>query len=241
MQKYTEEGINLNTFKLLFESNNDDTNTIDMQLSKGLFEADYFTYYKHSFVNDFIHNIILNPIFFPNIRKRGNEEYTYSSSNEQFDFILLSKYFEKLFKDVPIIKKKLIENYKNACRANTCYYAIILACCLENSKLIIGNISLNNGEKSLHRFVEIKKNGEQYILDIAKNLIMKKSDYYQISKFEELGSIESRELRAIYNFALENGICDHTSIISMFGQEILNDLEKNNLIKKNYKLPNFIG
>lgn len=68
---------------------------------------------------------------------------------------------------------------------------------------------------------------------------MKKSEYYRISKFEELGAIESLELKAMYNFALESGICSHTGIISMFGHEILNNLEKNKLIKKNYNLPNF--
>lgn len=151
MQKYTQEGININTFNLLFESKTDAT--IDMQISKGLFEADIFTYYRHSLLNNFIHSLLLNPVFYPNISRRGNKEYTYSSDDEQFDFILLNKYFNDLFKDVPEVKRKLIENYKEACRASTCQYSIILACCIDGSKLIIGNMPLKDGRSVLHRFV----------------------------------------------------------------------------------------
>lgn len=240
MKKYTHEGINSNTFKLLFETKSDAT--IDMQLSKGLYEVDIFSYYEHTLINNLIHNLIINPICFSKIHRHLDKTYTYSSSDEQFDFMLLDKYFKKIFKDSTEITDYLSYNQKYSCRQSTCQYSIIIACYLENSKLVIGNMPCKNGEKVLHRFVQVEHNGQNYILDIAKNLIMKKDDYYRISQFEELGTIDSTDLRVIYNFCLETRLCNHTAIISMFGKEILNELDNKKLIKeRNTNIPNFSG
>lgn len=240
MRKYTHEGINCNTFKMLFGSVSDVT--IDMQLSRGLYEVDIFSYYEHTLINNLIHNLIINPILFPKIRKHLDKTYTYSSGDEKFDFMILDKYFKKIFKDNTEIIDYLSYNQKYSCRQSTCQYSIIIACYLENSKLVIGNMPFKNGEKVLHRFVQVDHNGQDYILDVTKNIIMKKKDYYEISKFEELGTICSFDLRAIYNFCLETSLCDHTAIISMFGKEILNELDNKKLIKeKNTNIPNFRG
>lgn len=240
MRKYTYEGINLNTFKLLFETKSDAT--IDMQLSEGLFKADMLSYYHHTFINNIVHSLIINRIFYPEIHRHLNNTYTYSSKDEKFDFRLLYKYLKKIFKNSPEIRDYIEFNQKYRCRQSTCSHSIIIACYLENSKLVIGNMPCKNGEKVLHRFVQVEHNGQDYILDIAKNLIMKKDDYYRISQFEELGTIDSTDLRVIYNFCLENSLCDHTAIISMFGKEILNELDNKKLIKeRNTNIPNFSG
>lgn len=237
MGKYTCDGINLNTFKLLFETNSDVT--IDMQLSEGLYQADRLSYYQHTFINNIIYNLIFNPIFYPKIHWHLNNTYTYTSKEEKFAFRLLDRYLKKIIKNNNYIRENLLFEQKYCGRAGTCSYSIILACYLENSKLTIGNMPCKNGEKVLHRFVQVERNGEIYILDIAKNLIMKKDDYYRISKFEELGTIDSSDLRAIYNFCVENKLCNRTDIISMFGNEILNELKAKNLIKKiNTSIPN---
>lgn len=240
MKKYTHEGINYNTFKLLFETKSDAT--IDMQLSEGLYQADRLSYYQHTFINNIVYNLILNPIFYPNIHWHLNNTYTYTSKEEKFAFRLLDRYLNKIIKNNNYIKQNLLFEQKYCGRAGTCSYSIILACYLENSKLVIGNMPCKNGEKVLHRFVQVEHNGQNYILDIAKNLIMKKDDYYRISQFEELGTIDSADLRAIYNLCLETRLCDHTAIISMFGKEILNELDNKKLIKeRNTNIPNFSG
>ncbi|MCI8778813.1 MAG: hypothetical protein HFI87_06665 [Bacilli bacterium] len=240
MGKYTCDGINFNTFKLLFETKSDAT--IDMQLSEGLYQADRLSYYQHTFINNIVYNLILNPIFYPNIHWHLNNTYTYTSKEEKFAFRLLDRYLNKIIKNNNYIKQNLLFEQKYCGRAGTCSYSIILACYLENSKLVIGNMPCKNGEKVLHRFVQVEHNGQNYILDIAKNLIMKKDDYYRISQFEELGTIDSTDLRAIYNFCLEARLCDHTAIISMFGKEILNELDNKKLIKeRNTNIPNFSG
>lgn len=240
MKKYTCDGINFNTFKLLFETKSDAT--IDMQLSEGLYQADRLSYYQHTFINNIVYNLILNPIFYPNIHWHLNNTYTYTSKEEKFAFRLLDRYLNKIIKNNNYIKQNLLFEQKYCGRAGTCSYSIILACYLENSKLVIGNMPCKNGEKVLHRFVQVEHNGQDYILDIAKNLIMKKDDYYRISQFEELGTIDSTDLRVIYNFCLENSLCDHTAIISMFGKEILNELDNKKLIKeRNTNIPNFSG
>lgn len=240
MKKYTHEGINYNTFKLLFETKSEAT--IDMQLSEGLYQADRLSYYQHTFINNIVYNLILNPIFYPNIHWHLNNTYTYTSKEEKFAFRLLDRYLNKIIKNNNYIKENLLFEQKYCGRAGTCSYSIILACYLENSKLVIGNMPCKNGEKVLHRFVQVEHNGQNYILDIAKNLIMKKDDYYRISQFEELGTIDSTDLRVIYNFCLEARLCDHTAIISMFGKEILNELDNKKLIKeRNTNIPNFSG
>ena len=240
MEKYTQEGINTKTFHLLFETKTDAT--IDMGISQGLFEADYFTYYKHTLLKDLIHTIFINPLLFPNIHKKGKKQYIYSSEDEYFEFRLLDKYFRKIFEIDPEIAKILKSNHMNMGRASTCQYSIIIACHLENSRLVIGNYPLKDGRYVLHRLVEINYNNNLYVIDVAKNLIMKKDDYYRVSHFQELGSISSEDLKCIYNFVAETQICNHSGIISMFGEEILKELDKKQLLKtKNNQIPSFRG
>lgn len=239
MRNYTQEGININTFHLLFQQEINNA-TIDMQLSKGLFEADYFNYYRHDLWNELIHKVYINRILFPNIHKTGKNTYSYRSNEEQFDFSLLHPYFKEFFQNDPEIYQKLLSNQKKNIRVGTCQYSIVLACHLNNSKLVMGKMPQKDGSNILHRFVEVEYQDQPYVLDIAKDLIMKKEDYYQVSHFQEIGSISSSNLRAIYNFGLETNLLNHTKIISLFGNEILNDLEKKKLIKtKNTKIPNF--
>lgn len=139
-----------------------------------------------------------------------------------------------------MLEKKLLKNHKKAARSSTCQYSIIIACMLEGSQLKMGLVPLKDGRKALHRFVVIEHEGTPYVIDIAKNIIMKKDDYYKYSRFEELSSIYSKDLIMLFNFCAENSFCNHTKIISMFGPDIIKELEKNNMIKvKNYSLPNF--
>lgn len=239
MANYTREGINLNTYELLTAEATKRT-PINMQLSEGLFYADWFTQYEHSIIMNLIQSLVIKPVFFKNIHWKGYKKYYYSSDTECFEFILLDKYFKEIFKDAPYIIKDLIYNQKNNLRPGTCRYSIILACFLENSRLVMGELPIKDGRSVLHRFVEIDYLDNTYVLDIAKNIIMKKDDYYNISNFRELNTIDSNDLRAIYNFCCQNRLCDHTKIISMFGNELLDDFDKNNLIKKrNLQIPDF--
>lgn len=237
MNKYTQEGININTFKMLFEVRSD--LTIDQFLSRGLFEAEFFRYYVHNWRNEILYKII-NLIRFPEIHCKGWKKYRYLSKEESFDFILLEKYLKIIFKDNLELAKRLLINYKNAHNPGTCFYSIVLASYLENSYLVVGNMPSKTGESLLHRFVEVNYNGTAYILDIAKNLIIKKSDYYKISGFKEIDRLSSKDVRALYNFGNETKLCNHTGIMTFFGNEILNDLKKNKLLeKKNYSIPSF--
>lgn len=74
-----------------------------MQTSQGLFYADWFTQYDHSLIANIIHGILTKPIFFKNIHWKGYKKYYYSSADEQFEFILLEKYYRNIFKDAPYI------------------------------------------------------------------------------------------------------------------------------------------
>lgn len=104
----------------------------------------------------------------------------------------------------------------------------------------MGEMPVKDGRYVLHRFVEVDYMENTYIFDIAKNLIMRKDDYYKISNFRELSIIDSDNLKTIYNFCAQNHLCNHTKLLSMFGNELLKDFEKNNLIKRrNLQIPNF--
>lgn len=240
--KYTTyEGMNLNTYNKLIDGPSEcEDATIDMELSKGLFEVDYYSYYKHNWLNNIIHALLITPILFPRIHPHIKKPYHYKSDTEEFDFIPLHKYLKVIAVKDPYIGKKLLQNYKKAARASTCQYSIIIACMLEGSELKMGLVPLKDGRKALHRFVVIEHEGTPYVIDIAKNIIMKKDEYYKYSRFEELSSIKSEDLTMLFNFCAENSFCNHTKIISMFGPEIIKELEKNNMIKaKHYTLPNF--
>lgn len=241
-RKYTSyEGMNINTYQLLIEGNTGcEDVTIDMETSKAMYEIDYFSYYKHNLLNNIIHALIITPIMFPNIHPHINKPYHYKSDTEEFDFYTLDKYLKVIAVKDSYIGKKLLSNHKKAARASTCQYSIIIACMLDSSELKMGLVPIKDGRKVLHRVVVVPHNNTEYVIDIAKNIIMKKDDYYLTSGFEELSSINSQDLTMLFNFCSENSFCNHTKIISMFGTEIIKELEKNNMIKvKNYTLPNF--
>lgn len=240
--KYTTyEGINNNTFREIIESKYGMENvTIRDQASQAMFEIDYFSYYKHNWINNILHFCLITPIFYPRIKQHINKPYHYKSESDEFDFIPLHKYLKVIAVKDPDIGKLFLDNYKRAARASTCQYSIILTCMIDNSALKMGLVPLKNGKNVLHRVVVVPYNGKEYVIDIAKDIIMKKDDYYQTSGFEELSSIDSKDLTMLFNFCLENQFCNHTKLISMFGPELIRELEKNNMIKvKDYKLPNF--
>lgn len=242
MQKYTSyEGMNLNTYEALIENKQgmDDVSIAD-QASEAMFEIDYFSYYEHNWFSNILHFFFITPMVYPHIKQHINKPYHYKSERDEFDFIPLNKYLKVITVKDPKIGKKLIENNKLGKRASTCQYSIILTCMLDGSHFKMGLIPLKDGRKVLHRFVVIPYNDVEYVIDIAKDIIMKKDDYYRVSGFEELSSINSEDLTMLFNFCLENSFCNHTKIISMFGAELIKELEKNNMIKvKNYSLPNF--
>lgn len=239
MAKYRFDGINEKTYELLTKS--ESNATIDMQLSRGLFEIDWYSHYKHNLFTDFS-TFLWRWYFFPNLHRKNFKVYNYKSKEENFDFVFLHKYFKYIFGKNSEIYNILMYNYKNGLRASTCRYSIIIACYIENSIFVMGNMPVNNGESVLHRFVEVEHNGELYVIDVVKNIIMRKDDYYKVSQFQELTRIESKDLRVIYNFIMENGICDHTRIFSMFGNELLKELEEKKLLRtRNEQIPDFKG
>lgn len=240
--KYTSfEGMNLNTYKTLIDGPSETADaTIDMELSQGLFEIDYFSYYKHNWFNNIVHALIITPLLFPRIHPHLKKPFHYKSQTEEFDFIPLHKYLKIISIKDSYIGKKLLDNYKKAARSSTCQYSIIITCLLDESQLKMGLVPLKDGRKALHRVVVIDYKGTPYVIDVAKSIIMKKDDYYKYSQFEELSSIDSKDLTMLFNYCAHNNFCNHTKIISMFGSEIIKELEKNNMIKeKVYTLPNF--
>lgn len=235
MSNYNKYGINKNTYDLLFKE--EDIALTD-QCSKEIFTVEMSSMYDRNilkcyftFAYKLAHMCYYNINYFHIHKKIFGRGYRYKDKNIKFDFMYLEHYLRRILKNEDkYVRKEMISDMKHNFRYGSCFHtSMIIASNLENSNLITGLLLLKDNKKCLHSYVEY--NG--YVIDYTKNLIMKKENYENLLKIQELSVIKSEEINSIYNLLVENEVLNNTKYIVTFGQEITRDLEKNmSLIKK---------
>lgn len=190
---YTENGINKNTYKLLFEDIDNYNLKKEEQYSdyyaKILSTLSLYTLYKE---RNIFKNLLLSIFAYPLnteyiIYDEEKKEWIYDDGNELITFDMLSNHI-----DNKNIKKKLLTRKK---REGYCHKGSIdIGKILKNSRIITGTIQQYN-RKILHSVVEISdENNQKNILDYTLNLKISKESYIKLTNFQELNIVESTEL-----------------------------------------------
>lgn len=231
--KYTVDGVNKNTFDLIFN----DKCKCNKECSKEIRTIELSSIPEKKFILKLgfplrkLFTMYFNDVNFFNIRKRIlTRGYKFKSKNQTFDFYYLEKYLKKILRNEdPYVKKEMLWEMKNNFRRGTCYKTnMILSYNIKNSFLVTGLILMEDGSTYKHAYVEYK----DYIIDFTKNLIIKKDKYYELLKVKELGKIKSEDISTIFNTLKDNKILSTTRYMALFGNEIIDNLMKNNFLLK---------
>ena len=190
-QNYEENGINKNTYKLLFDDKSyEETDRDIIKNSYGLGLIEVYTklrekrifkkllgiYYKKRYSIDFS-KITYN-------KKTGQYEYKDELDGEIYTFNKLSNLLNK-----QEIKDELESNR----RYKKCHTkSIELMLILPKSFILTGYVKRGHG-KFLHSVVEIEKQKGPYIIDYTKNLVMPKEQYFKLTNFEQIECISDEE------------------------------------------------
>lgn len=249
---YSQEGIHNKTFELFFHTKELQATIKDLP-SKALFEIDKFSYNAPCF--QFLLSLCIKtpllysladkiprfhigrPILFPNIHKKAGKGYYYSSKIEKFSFDLLENHLKEIVTDKGY-RHDLKLNLAFGHHIGDCAESIPLSLDLPNSVLVSGTIPMKNGDNIRHYVIEIPYKNQVYIIDYASNLIIQKDDYYRLTHFQEIARMDQKKLEILYHFCGMQHFCNHTAIIGTIGNEIYDDLERNQIITKSKTMLN---
>lgn len=232
--KYTNHGVNKETYKLLFDEKEEykkecsnEIYTIEMSSC-----YDRKIYYQLLNLIKMLIDMYYRGVNYFNIHKNIFEKgYTFKNDNIKFKFDYLEKYLKRILKNEDsYVRKELICYLKHNLRYGSCFYtSMIISENIDNSYFVTGLIPFKDGTTHLHSFVEYGN----YVIDYTKNLIVSKEIYYKLLRVKELQRIPSESISEIYNTLLENRILNTARYIATFGNDIINDLNKNaQLVKK---------
>ena len=171
-------------------------------------------------------------IFAPHIHKRIGRGYYFSNGKERFSFGLLENHLKKIGISDCEYRKELKLNFFFGNHIGHCEESFNLLFSLTKGNLVTGMIPMENGDIMKHYVIEWNHNSEDYIIDYASDVIMRKKDYYQYMNFHEITRMDRECLEELYRFCAKNHFCNYTAILGMFGNEIYQDLEKNKMITK---------
>ena len=195
--KYTRDGVNQNTFNLLFDETSIKRDS--KECSKEIRTIELSSIHETEFILKLyypltrllrMHQYDVN--YFNIHKKIFARGYVFKKKNVKFEFDYLEKYLRKILKyEDPYVRKELLSMMKNNFRYGSCYSVnMILSQNLKDSYLVTGLIPLEDGTLHKHAYVEYK----DYVIDFTKNLIIKKDKYYEFLKVQELGKIESENI-----------------------------------------------
>lgn len=228
MAKYTIEGINENTYNILF-SDSEKIKKEDYQ-SKEMYNA----YATISFITKFrkYELYILHLLNFLCLRW-GNidtKNVTYDKTNNQFiyndgNIIIPFEKFSSILSEIDYMKMKL-ELHSNK-RYKKCHEKSLdlVQNILSNAKLLTGFVIINKS-KILHSVVLIQRNNKEYIIDYINNLIIEKSKYEQLTNFTVLSILNNGiiefDFATIDRLGIDIGYKSYLS----FRNEIMSDINK---------------
>ena len=233
--KYTESGINKNTYELLFSDYNNipEEERISIENNYIMAVIQSYTRFREKGIFSKLLKLAFekkHKIDFSKIKYNDKtEEYEYELNGEVYTFDKLSNELEN--KNV----KKELESER---RYGQCHEkSIEISMEFPEAYIVTGYIKENKG-KFLHSIVEIEKKNEKYVIDYTKNIIMPKEQYVKLTYFEELERISDMEFlqhfQKILNFTIQK---IDLKLYTTFGKEIVKELEKNAfMLKKDEEL-----
>ena len=223
---YHYEGINNNTYNMLFKDFYDIDETEKQKLDY------YFVYYVMNFYTTHSHDRTIRRLLHLKYSKKNevlnyvnydkkNKLFFIMVDNERFDFDLLSKHISS-FK-----AKKELNNMKK--RGGKCHTRSIgAATIIKDSAIMTGYMTVDD-MKVLHSII-LKKNDDGTILalDWNQNIIMSYDQYKKLFNFQEIkeipGSYVLPDLKKTYGLSIDS------KAYLTFRDEIMKDLSKNEAV-----------
>lgn len=218
--KYKENGINKNTYDLLFT---DKDNIRERDKEEEI--RDYILYIIETYTRFREKSIFISFIkkYFGAKTKFDFSRIVWNEENEEYEFEYLGeKYtFDKISNSID--DKKSEKELESEKRYRHCHLASIgMAVGMINNNVLTGYTNVSGG-RYLHSVIETK-NGK--IIDWTRNLVMPKDEYIKLTGFRVLESIKSEELLEILS-KLYNKEIVGSKVVSVFGKELLNDIKRN--------------
>lgn len=225
MNKYTNEGINNNTFDLLFCNvenlpeeewgSLEDISLFGLISTFTLRERDASLVSRLKSIGFDINDITYD---------EENACYKYLDEKYNIPFEMISDYIDNEY-----IKDELTSEK----RFGNCHtMSTIFAYSIENSMVVTGYIKALD-QLVLHSIIEYSKDDETYVIDWTRNVKMLKSDYERLTGFTELARFNGD---VCYN---DLGYLESLNINSKsyvcFRDEIINDIKKNKRLFKREK------
>lgn len=228
--KYNINGINNNTYELLFKDKEDIRNidTEERFREYILYIIETYTRFREkSIFISFLKKYFGAKTKFDFSRIVWNEE----KKEYEFEFLGEKYTFNKISDSINDKKaKKELESEK---RYGNCHVASIgMIAGMQDGKVLTGYINLCGG-RYLHSVIEIN-DGE--IIDWTRNLVMPKDEYIKLTGFTILESIKSEEILEMLSKFYDRDIVN-SKVMSVFGKELLNDIKRNpDIFKDDEKL-----
>lgn len=217
-----KDGINNNTYELLFKSHEDNDEGIIKHYKEFdcFFTIDSFTKIQEKKIFTKLLNKSFKERAFDTSKIKYNEEkglYEYKDKDLVIDFNMLSN---------SITDEDLIKELTSDKRYGKCHeMAMNLAPAIDGSKIVTGYIMLGN-QKFLHSIIELEKDGEKLIIDWTRNLMITKEQYIKLTKFVELSSFEGEKVLDDLKIGLKKLPIGITQYL-LFRNELIKDMKKN--------------
>lgn len=220
-----KDGINDNTYNLLFKAHDhtyEEEDSYDNLIA--FLTIDHFT---KSQDKELSQNKLLdtNKITYNN--ESGKYEY------RDHDLIIEFNKISNIIDDEHDIEELTSDKRYGKCHN----MSMLVSAAIEDSKVITGYIKIGD-QKILHSVVEIEQDGKKMILDWTKNLGIAKEQYYKLTKFIELSSIEGSKVFKDFISPIKK-LPISTIPYLLFRDEIIKAMEKNpqifNQVENNIK------
>lgn len=216
--KYNEDGINKNTYELLFKEGKND---------RDIDEKEEKRYYILSLIEQYtklreksIFGILLKKYL--NIKNLDFSKIVYNKEKQEYEFEYLGEIYT--FNKISNFygDKKMKGELESGERYRKCHEESIYFSMLNKGCYILTGYINNNGGTYLHSVIETK---DGKILDWTKNLIMSKKEYFNLTDFKALEKISGEEMIEIF-IRLPVGKVNG-KVLTVFGNEVLEDMKKN--------------
>jgi len=218
--KYKENGINKNTYDLLFT---DKDNIRECDKEEEI--RDYILYIIETYTRFREKSIFISFIkkYFGAKTKFDFSQIVWNEENEEYEFEYLGERYTFNKISDSIDDKKIKKELESEKRDRHCHFASMkMAAGMINNNVLTGYINVSSGRK-LHSVIETN-NGR--IVDWTRNLVMPKDEYIKLTGFRVLESIKSEELIEIISKIYNKEIVG-SKVVSLFGKELLNDIKRN--------------
>lgn len=220
--KNKNEGMNDNTYKLLFEDihNLPENERGTYANAIALTTIDRFTKIQEKRVFTKLlkmvykkANIDINKITF----NEDIKQFEYKDNDRIITFDRLSDHFE----DENIVNELMSNKRYEKCHSKS----IEMSQGMQGSKIVTGYITIGDS-KILHSIIEYELEGETIILDWSRNLQISKKQYVELTNFVELSSFYGKEVIDDFELLADNIVID-TKVYATFRNEIMKDIKKN--------------